>query len=61
MMTKPFTCDDKSTLVAYMYGEVDAAARESVEQHLAACAACAAEVTALAAHAEQVNRATQSG
>lgn len=47
MMTKPFACDDKTTLVAYMYGEVDAAARESVEQHLAACAACAAEVTAL--------------
>jgi anti-sigma factor RsiW len=47
MMTSPFTCDDKATLVAYMYGEVDTATRDSVERHLAACAACAAEVTAL--------------
>lgn len=46
MMTT-FTCDDKATLVAYMYGEVDAAVRDRVESHLATCAACAAEVTAL--------------
>lgn len=42
-----FTCDDKQTLVAYLYGEVDAAARAQVDAHLAACEACAAEVTAL--------------
>ena len=47
MMTNRFTCDDKATLVAYMYGEIDAAARAQVETHLATCAACAAEVTAL--------------
>src|SRR5687767_10420053 len=47
MMTNPFTCDDKATLVAYMYGEVDAAVRAQVDRHLASCAACAAEVTAL--------------
>lgn len=47
MMTNPFTCDDKATLVAYMYGEADAAVRAQVEQHLAVCAACAEEVTAL--------------
>jgi anti-sigma factor RsiW len=47
MMTNPFTCDDKATLVAYMYGEVDAAVRAQVDKHLATCAACAAEVTAL--------------
>ena len=47
MMTTTFTCDDKATLVAYMYGEVDAAVRDRVEAHLARCAACAAEVTAL--------------
>ncbi len=46
MMTT-FTCDDKATLVAYMYGEVDAAVRERVELHLSTCAACAAEGTAL--------------
>lgn len=42
-----FTCDDKQTLVAYLYGEVDAVARAQVDAHLAACEACAAEVTAL--------------
>jgi hypothetical protein len=47
MMTNTFTCDDKATLVAYMYGEVDATVRHRVEAHLAACAACAGEVTAL--------------
>jgi hypothetical protein len=42
-----FTCDDKQTLVAYLYGEADAATRAQVEAHLAACETCAAEVTAL--------------
>lgn len=47
MMTNSFTCDDKATLVAYLYGEVDAAVRNHVERHLAGCATCAAEVAAL--------------
>jgi hypothetical protein len=42
-----FTCDDKATLIAYLYGEVDAAQRQAVDDHLARCSACAAEVTAL--------------
>ena len=42
-----FTCDDKATLVSYLYGEVDSATRRAVDEHLATCAACAAEVTAL--------------
>lgn len=42
-----FTCDDKQTLIAYLYGEVDAAARARVDAHLATCDACAAEVVAL--------------
>src|ERR1051325_3361504 len=46
-MTMKFTCDDKSTLVSYLYGELDAATRQAVDDHLAQCAACAAEVTAL--------------
>ena len=46
-MSTQFTCDDKDTLVGYLYGEVDAADRRAVEQHLASCAACAAEVAAL--------------
>jgi hypothetical protein len=47
MMTTTFTCDDKATLIAYMYGEVDAALRDRIEAHLGLCAACAAEVSAL--------------
>ena len=42
-----FTCDDKQTLIAYLYGEIDPAARHAVDAHLAQCRACAAEVTAL--------------
>lgn len=47
MMSTPFTCDDKPTLIAYLYGEVDAATRERVDAHLAICDRCAEEVTAL--------------
>jgi hypothetical protein len=46
-MSIKFTCDDKQTLVAYLYGEVDHDTRQAVDAHLSACAACAAEVTAL--------------
>ena len=42
-----FTCDDKATLVAYIYGELDAAARARMDAHLVACAQCADEVSAL--------------
>lgn len=45
-MTK-FTCDDKATLVSYLYGEVDVDTRQAVDDHLAQCAACAVEVNAL--------------
>ena len=46
-MSIKFTCDDKQTLVAYLYGEVDQATRQDVDAHLASCAACETEVTAL--------------
>jgi hypothetical protein len=46
-MSITFTCDDKQTLVSYLYGEVDHDTRQAVDAHLAACDACAAEVTAL--------------
>ncbi len=46
-MSTPFTCDDKPTLIAYLYGEVDAAMRDRVDAHLATCERCAADVTAL--------------
>lgn len=42
-----FTCDDKATLIAYLYGDVDAPTRQRVDAHLETCAACAAEVRAL--------------
>src|SRR5690242_6595714 len=42
-----FTCDDKASLVSYLYGEVDATTRRAIDDHLATCAACASEVTAL--------------
>lgn len=47
-MSLMFTCDDKATLVAYLYDEIDAADRQRVDEHLRQCVACAAEVGALA-------------
>ncbi len=47
-MSLIFTCDDKATLVAYLYDEIDAADRQRVDEHLRQCVACAAEVGALA-------------
>ena len=46
-MSMKFTCDDKPTLIAYLYGEVDQETRQAVDAHLASCAACEQEVTAL--------------
>ena len=46
-MNTVFSCDDKATLIAYLYGEVEPAERDRVDAHLATCAACAAEVRAL--------------
>ncbi len=39
-----FSCTDKDTLIAYVYGECDDAQRGAVESHLATCASCADEV-----------------
>jgi hypothetical protein len=46
-MSDTFCCDDKETLVAYLYGEIDPGAEREVEVHLRRCAACSAEVLAL--------------
>ncbi len=46
-MTDGFTCTDKETLVAWVYGECEAAERRLVEAHLTGCAACADEVAGL--------------
>jgi anti-sigma factor RsiW len=42
-----FDCDDKTLLVAYLYGEVSAAERAAMDAHLATCRACADELSAL--------------
>ena len=46
-MSIQFSCDDKQTLIAYLYGEIEPAARMAVDEHLARCRACAAEFAAL--------------
>jgi hypothetical protein len=46
-MSIQFTCDDKQTLIAYLYGDIEPAARQVVDAHLARCRECADEVTAL--------------
>ncbi len=51
-----FSCTDKDTLVAYLYGECDAAAREAVDEHLAVCPACADEVRGFARVRETLSR-----
>jgi len=46
-MTMTPMCEDKSALVAYVYGECTADERRAVEAHLARCGACRAEVEGL--------------
>ncbi|HUE90130.1 MAG TPA: zf-HC2 domain-containing protein [Vicinamibacterales bacterium] len=46
-MSEVFRCEDKDTLVAYLYGEVDSEIRREVERHLRTCAACARETEGL--------------
>lgn len=46
-MSEVFRCEDKDTLVAYLYGEVDADVRREVERHLRTCAACTREAEGL--------------
>ena len=46
-MSEVFRCEDKETLVAYLYGEVDADVRREVERHLRTCGVCAREAEGL--------------
>ena len=48
-MSETFYCDDKETLVAYLYGEIDPVLTREVERHLESCAACTEDVTSLQA------------
>jgi len=55
-MSVTFRCDDKETLVAYLYGEIEIDAKREVDRHLRTCIACADEVAAL----ESVRRDLES-
>jgi hypothetical protein len=46
-MSTIFECDDKDTLIAFFYDEVDADTRRQVAAHLQKCLACAGEIAAL--------------
>ena len=46
-MSEVFRCEDKETLVAYLYGEVDGDVRREVERHLRTCGACTRELDGL--------------
>jgi hypothetical protein len=46
-MSEVFRCEDKDTLVAYLYGEVDSDVRREVERHLRTCIACTCEAEGL--------------
>ena len=48
-MTVDMRCQDKERLIAYLYGEDDAAEREAVETHLGLCGDCAGEIEGLRA------------
>jgi anti-sigma factor RsiW len=48
-MSEVFRCEDKETLVAYLYGEVDSDMRREVERHLRSCVACTRETEGLQA------------
>lgn len=46
-MSREFSCSDKETLIAYIYGECETDDRRLVEMHLASCVACTEEVDGL--------------
>lgn len=46
-MSEVFSCEDKETLVAYLYGEVDTDVRREVERHLRTCTGCLSDVDGL--------------
>jgi len=46
-MSDTFCCDDKETLVAYLYGEIDPGVKRAVDDHLRKCPECSEEVGAL--------------
>ncbi len=47
-MSDRFLCEDKDSLIAYLYDEVESPLRRQIEEHLRSCSACAEEIGALA-------------
>src|ERR1044072_2033018 len=54
IMSETFTCGDYGALVSYLYDECAPPARRTISAHVAICAACAEELTALGATREQL-------
>lgn len=46
-MIGQFSCSDKETLIAYVYGECSVAERQAVETHLVSCTSCSDEIAGL--------------
>jgi anti-sigma factor RsiW len=53
-MSEMNKCERAEELIGYLYGETDASARRSFEQHLSACGACRDELAAFGAVREVV-------
>ncbi|MDH4063284.1 MAG: hypothetical protein OEW19_02715 [Acidobacteriota bacterium] len=53
-MSETFLCDDKDSIVAYLYDELDDTARRRTEDHLRVCGVCASEVAGLRAAREEL-------
>lgn len=47
-MSDRFSCQDKDSLIAYLYDEVEPPLRQQIEEHLRSCRACADELDSLA-------------
>lgn len=53
-MIDGFRCDDKETLISFVYGEVDADVRRRVDAHLLTCAGCQGEIAGFAVIREEL-------
>jgi hypothetical protein len=60
-MSDIFQCGDNTTLVSYLYDEGEPDERRAIEAHVAVCAACAAELAALASTRQQLASWTPPG
>jgi hypothetical protein len=54
-MSNPFQCGDNTALVSYLYDECQPDERAVISAHVGVCAACAAEIAALASARQQLS------